>query len=379
MIEANLYSNAPLDSASGVTARSQSIARRGASWLAAPRWVVLTSVAVAHVWTMTWLTWALEPNASPHLPATRLGLNAALAWGCLAAAGIVIGAAALGALPVRRGGQQPSSKPGEADETGETGEAGAAARRTGGCLEGCLTRSIVGVGGTAIGLIAAAQLDGLSLLLGVAAAMGVVLYPLAGRFFPAVAVVGAGLWHGLVMALADPLLSFAWPAVLTLTHVVAVGAWSRAYGVERPRLTARGGWGVCLGWAFLTLLLVGGMTGRGGAVAMGGGIWAPPAVAVGGFVTVVAAVVWQVRRREASHRPASHRPVSWPCDAARWADRVGTRWLMVYDAAWLLGAGLLWPAAGPIVLLAAAMLWPRGGRGRRHSGGRGGAVRYQLP
>ncbi|MFW6058649.1 MAG: hypothetical protein ACODAQ_00620 [Phycisphaeraceae bacterium] len=351
-----MYSNEPAHSAADLSARAPQ-ARRAGWWSAEPRWAVLAPVAVAHVWTMTWLAWTIEPAGQRNPRLAELGLGASLGWACLAAVGVVVGGATLAAVPRRMRRDDR--------ETGTPAEA----RRSAGCLRGCFVTLVVGVGGTTLGLVAAGTLGPASGLLAAATAAGMVFYPLAGRFFPAVAVVGTGLWHALVMAVPNPLLGFAWPVVLNLTHVIGVSAITRVHGFDRPRLTARGGWGVCLGWVFLSLLLVGGMTARGtGAVPGVGGdvgrwIWLPPAVVAAVFVAALG-----VALRGGDGRR----------EAARRLGRIGTRWLILYDAAWLIGAGLWWPAATVVALAAVSIVLPWAGR-RLTSGRPAASPGYQLP
>lgn len=289
-----------------------------------PRWTVLAPVAVAHVWTMTWLAWMLAPAGLRNPDLAAWGLAGSLVWACAAALGVVVGGAALAAVPEARG--------------------------PGGCRR-ALGWIGLGAGALAAGVLAATMLGAASGLLAATAGLGAPFYRTTGRFFPAVAVVGAGLWHALVMAVPDPGLSFAWPVVLVLTHVMVLAFLERAYGVGRPRPRPGSGWAVAIGWAFLALLLAGGMTARDTTLLpvtapAGRWMWAGPAAAMVAFAAVAAAMLARAERtREAVRRLT---------DLGRW-------WLIVYHATWLLGAGLVWPAAAVLALL----LFAVGGRWRR--------------
>ena len=339
---ATLANDAPAQSGPDAPTPLPMLARGAGLWPMGPRAAVLAPVAVAHVWTMTWLAWTLPAPADRPPALLGWGLSAALAWGAVAALGVVIGGACLAAAGR---GQRSAGR--------------AAPPRLGGGSAGRWWALAAGLVLTGAGLASAAMLSGQSALLAGAAALGVVGYPVAGRFFPAVAVVGTGLWHALVMAIAVPAVEFAWPVLLNLTHAIVVATAARVYGLERPGLTVRGGWGVCLGWAFLALLLAGGMTARGtavpvgasGAVDAGRWLWLGPATAV---AVLAGLIVWLVDDRRLA-RPAARRR------AARRLGRVATRWLIVYNASWLLAAGLIWPGLVVLGLAGVSVLGPRAG------------------
>lgn len=306
-------------------------------WRHDSRWLLLPPLAGVHAWTMTHLAWVMVPTGLVNPQFELLGRDAALLRATLGAMAAVAGGAMLAAA-IDRLRQR---------HAGGAGTAGTAAIALGGAVAG------------AAGLIVLGPLGAASVLLAAAAGGATAVHRLVGRYFPALATVGAGLWHAVAMAIPDPRLSFGWPALLALTHVVVLSALTRTYGLDRPGLPSRAAAVVVLGWAFAALLIAGGMTARGAALlpAVGPGgrwTWLWPAAAAGGFV--VTALVLTARAGAASR--SATRPVT-PRAARREAvhrvAELGTWWLMVYQASWLLGAGLWGPAAA-VLALAAALL-----------------------
>ena len=176
----------------------------------------------------------------------------------------------------------------------------------------------------------------LSTLVCIVCAAMVVFYNSAGRYLPSVGIITLGLIRAAHMLVGDPTLAFCWPVWLTLTHVVFLSAVSHRLERRRPALDGRELWGLAVGWAFWSLALLAWMTFRSDEVGpQPGWLWAGPLVAAGLFL-VLAVYIARTRRRRAAGRALL---------------RLGLSWLVVYDAAWLLGMGPWWA-----VLLVLALL-----------------------
>jgi 4-hydroxybenzoate polyprenyltransferase len=220
--------------------------------------------------------------------------------------------------------------------------------------------------GMLVGLAAAVPLGKMSMVMALLVAAGMLFYNLTGRFVPAVGIVSLGLITAASMLLPNPRPVLVWPIVLAMTHVMAAASLRHYLAGKRPRLSAIDGWGLCIGWAFWTLLLVGLISnhqpggwpppapGSGGLGVAGliRSFWAGPVVAIFGFVIVS----WlTLRGRMAQVR--SRR------DAGRSFARLSALWLIIYNAAWLFSATLYWQAATIAALFPIACWLSR----RRHA------------
>ncbi|HEX7008478.1 MAG TPA: hypothetical protein VF184_00760 [Phycisphaeraceae bacterium] len=309
--------------------------KAGGRWLLErldPAWAEFGLLAVSHVWLMIFLAFTLEGAGRRNPQLLARGQGAALVLGALVAAGVAGYAAALAEMfgPSRRVGR-PSPR------------------------RSRLARGPVAAAGALLGLLiaiaASLWLGQVSTLLVLLTAAGMLFYQLAGRFFPAVTVLGWGLAQVLLMLIPNPELSLTWPVLLAMTHAVGCALVGHVLGARRPKLTASDGWIICLGWMFLSLLLAGLMRRSEPA-----GWWAAAAQAhtlgLGPLVAVVGlgpAAVWALHRSHIAGEPRWAR-------AARFA-RLGVLWLILYDASWLISASLWRQAAvltGLLILAAAA-------------------------
>ncbi|MEM1447230.1 MAG: hypothetical protein AAGF84_14315, partial [Planctomycetota bacterium] len=300
-------------------------------------------------WLMTYLAMAVEPAArrNPELEALGLG------WSLLAAAGAALGlgvcAVALNDVLDRRQDRAMGWAAGAYVSGGDGGNpAAASGGASGGELDdkpvatgrvSVQSATAVAVGALLVAVLSAGLLGVTSLRLAVLLAAGVLFYNFAGRFVPAVGIVTLGLLHGLALALPNPDAGFAWPVLLTMTHVMGCGLVRHHLENKRPRLRPRDVWGVLLGWGFwsLTVVLLINTRREAGEPMVGGEIWIGPAVAVVGFLLSAA---WALRERP--HGQPPRLAVVLGAAGPRRFRRLSIGWLVVYDAAWLWSAGLWW-------------------------------------
>ena len=205
------------------------------------------------------------------------------------------------------------------------------------------TAVVLCVGSLLLAVTAAIFMGRASSCLFLLAAGLVLVYNLLGKFVPAAGILILGSVRALNMLLPNPDLSFAWPVWVTMTHVVA--CWAIAYQIEgkRPRLQPAS-WGlVCGGWGVLTLLLLYWADRNPAPPAGHRGLWLGPLLAAGLF----AVLALRVLRHAGDGGRSRHNAVAAFM-------RLALLWLIVYDAAWLAGAGLPWQALTHLVLLALA-------------------------
>ncbi len=216
--------------------------------------------------------------------------------------------------------------------------AGAITRHTG------LFLAVVGLVGA---LCASVWLGKVAVLIAGSAAVFVLFYDLAGKFLPALGIVTLGLIRILIMLTPNPLMQFGWPIWLTMTHVVVVATLAYVLMGKRPRLTGTHFWGICLGWSFWSMVLIGWMRWRDPDVLSYnpgpkvGQTWLLPALVGAAFFV---AGWWTLRHKM--------RPLPRRREAGARFMALGTLWLILYDAAWLLALGLYKQAAVILVLFA---------------------------
>lgn len=196
---------------------------------------------------------------------------------------------------------------------------------------------------------AAVAFGPVSVVLALVAAGAIVFYNVAGRFVPAVGVVTLGLIVGVTMVIPNPRLAFAWPILLTMTYIIASATLRYWLAGKRPRLTPINGWGICVGWAFWILVVLVLIRVRSDGVTHHGlgAVWIGPAIA-----TAVFALLTWLMLGPASLAPRARR------DAAARFTRLATAWLIVFDASWLVSAGLWWQAGVVLLLLCIAIPLP---------------------
>jgi hypothetical protein len=186
--------------------------------------------------------------------------------------------------------------------------------------------------------------------LGIPAAGSALAFNLTLRRLPALAVGLHGMSRCLTMILAAPQLGFLWPLWLAMSHVMICDAALRP--ASRGRLVADAGLFRLAGaWALMSLAMLTWMRAVGGRWFPGApDIWLPPALAAAGGVGLLLLLARRSAIELAGRirlRPRARRRLTV----------AASFWLMVYDAAWLLGAGLPLAAVAPLgfILLAALM------------------------
>ncbi|MBB6430652.1 hypothetical protein [Algisphaera agarilytica] len=301
--------------------------------------LVLSTVSGA--WLMTYLAFAIEPEAHRNAELIRLGLG----WALLAAGGTALGlsvcAVALNDVLDRR--QDRALALDAAGDDKPVAEGRVSVRAA----------TAVAIGALLVAVFSAGALGQTSFRLAVLLGAGVLFYNFAGRFVPAVGIVTIGLLHGLMMAVPNPETGFAWPVWLTLSHVMACGLVRHHLENKRPRLKPRDIWAVLLGWGFwsLMILLLIGTRRETGQAAVGGLVWIGPVLATLGFPLVA---MWVTRAGSAVAKPGLI-PILGVGSPRRFR-RLSVGWLMVYDAAWLWSLGLWWQGLTVVGLLALVVL-----------------------
>ncbi|MEM9417419.1 MAG: hypothetical protein AAGA25_00010 [Planctomycetota bacterium] len=301
--------------------------------------LVLSTISGA--WLMTYLAFAIEPEAHRNSDLIRLGLGWALLASGGAALGLSVCAVALNDVLDRRQDRALGLDAEGDDKPVAEGRVSVRAA------------TAVAVGALLVAVFAAGVLGQTSFRLAVLLGAGVLFYNFAGRFVPAVGIVTVGLLHGVSMAVPNPETGFAWPVWLALSHVMACGLVRHHLENKRPRLRPRDIWGVLLGWGFwsLVILLLINTRRDTGQAAVGGLIWIGPVLATLGFPLVT----WWVTRT--GRKTSRLRFVAvLGAGAARRFRRLSVGWLMVYDAAWLWSLGLWWQGFTVVGLLALVVL-----------------------
>lgn len=290
---------------------------------------------VSGVWLMIFLAWALEPPARQNPALAQLGLPLALLLGAVVSAGLSgCGMALNDVLDARHDRAFAPTRP---IPTGRVDVPVAVAAAMLSLL---------------VALAAALLFGHLSALLGLLAAAGIIFYNLTGRFVPSVGVLTIGLLQALIMLIPNPQLSFAWPILLAMMHVMACAALRHWVSAKRPQLSGRDGSLICVGSAFWCLLVVALMRVRSAGELAGEpqADWLPRWVWVGPTLAAAALLVtvgWMLRDRLAS---AQRRR-----DIAPSLARVSAVWLILYDVSWLGSAGLWWQCLVLAGLLGAAV------------------------
>lgn len=225
----------------------------------------------------------------------------------------------------------------------------------------------LGLGGLAGGLWCCWLLGAVSLWLGVGACVGLLFYNILGRFLPSVGTLFLGLIFALAMVIPNPQLSFAWPIVLAVSHVMFTLTVVRMLTPGRMGMAKWEGWALVIGWAFLVMLIIVVMSVRVDQLSaepwwLSGWIWIGPAAmlvvyGVAGYLTVRLGSRSVRRRREAADR----------------LRRLGWAWLWVYATAWLASAGLF--AAAAAITALGIVTWAIGRLSRLETATR---PRYQL-
>lgn len=287
---------------------------------------------VSGQWLMVFLAFYIEPEARRNPALSSLGFAAALGLSAVVAGGLAVFMLALNdVLDARHDRAFAPTRP---------------------IPSGKITQRLalsLAMAGLLSALGASVAFGPVSVEISLATAGAIVFYNVAGRFVPAVGIVTLGLVLGLMMVIPNPRLAFAWPIMLTMTHVIATATLRYFLAGKRPRLTAINGWGICVGWAFWILVVLALIRVRDGQAIRHhlGLIWIGPALAVTGF----SLVAWLMLG------PTSLAPGARRATAARFT-KLAAAGLIVFEASWLLSAGFLWQAGLVLSLLILAGVFP---------------------
>jgi hypothetical protein len=283
---------------------------------------------VSGQWLMVFLAFYIEPEVRRNPALTSLGVVGALGLSAVVAGGLAVFMLALNdVLDARHDRAFAPTRP---------------------IPSGKITQRLalaLAMAGLLSALGASVAFGPVSVEIALVAASAIVFYNVAGRFVPSVGIVTLGLVLGLMMVIPNPRLAFAWPILLTMTHVIATATLRYFLAGKRPRLTPINGWGICVGWAFWILVVLALIRVRDGETMSYelGQIWIGPAVAVVGF----SLVAWLMLG------PTSLAPGARRATAARFT-RLAAAGLIVFDASWLLSAGRWWQAGVVLLLLVLA-------------------------
>ncbi len=280
---------------------------------------------VSGLWMMVFLAYGVEPAERRNPALDEMGWGLALLGSAVIACGLGVFMAALNdALDARH------------DRAFEPDRPIPAGRVT--------QRAALGL--AMVGLLAALGVSvafgQLSMLLALTAAGAIVFYNVAGRFVPAVGVVTLGLVIGVTLVIPNPRLAFAWPILLTMTHVIAAATLRYWLAGKRPRLTPINGWGICVGWVFWILVVIVLIRVRGQDIAHEGlgWVWLGPTIAAIGLICFI----WLLLGPSALH-PKARRGT-----AVRFTS-LAIGGLILIHAAWLASAGLWWQGLVVFALL----------------------------
>lgn len=196
------------------------------------------------------------------------------------------------------------------------------------------TAVAVTVGALLIAVAAAIPLGRMSTLLCLVTAGLILFYNALAKHVPGVGVLSLGLIRAVHMLIANPALLYLWPVWLTLTHVVGISAAGYTLERKRPLMSPTALWLIVGGWVFVTVVMLAWMTQRE-APFVAGALWLGPLLAATAFGVLMVPTLGRAPDGRAAGGLLVKR---------------GLLWLIVYDAAWLVSAGLWWQA-GLIALL----------------------------
>lgn len=283
----------------------------------------LVFTAVSNTWMVALLSRSLPPEYAAAGPAHTMSLARYLLLTALTSSGLYIFGMTLNdVLDMRRDRLFAAGKP---LPSRRVRPATAVSIAIGALLVAIAASLPLGIRSTAICLVAA----GLALF-----------YNGPAKRVSGMGILTLGLVRGGNMLVANPAFPMAWPVWLTMTHVIGLSALCHRLESKRPWLTGVHVWTVTLGWAFLSLVLLGWLMQEGPAPFQPNWAWVGP-TALG--ITFVGYAVYEVGRSG---------------DLAATGSllmRRGLIWLIAYDAAWALGARQ-WGAAAILGALLPATL-----------------------
>ena len=177
-----------------------------------------------------------------------------------------------------------------------------------------------------LGLFCAAMIGLPSTLMCLLCATLIVIYNTAGKHLPAIGLMLLAMIRATHMLIANPGLKFAWPVWVAFTFVLLISGVAYVLEHKRPRLYPQEVWGLVFGWTVFSLMGISWMLHRGAlSVVDAAMVWVGPLAAGAVFAGVGYSVVrFAKNRREGGEALMTN----------------GLMWLIVFDAAWLIGAGL---------------------------------------
>lgn len=290
--------------------------------------VILALVSV--VWLMTFLGVYIEPEARRDVALNGLGLGWSLAVTAIIAAGLGVFMMALNdALDARHDRAFEPDRPIPSGQVTQRAAFGLA-----------MTGLLAALG-------AAVTLGSLSMIMALIAAGAIVFYNLAGRFVPCVGIVTLGLVIGVTALIPNPKLAFAWPILLMMTHTITAATVRHWLAGKRPTMAPLDGWGISVGWVFWSLVVLMLIRVRGEGIEHEGIglVWLGPLIAA----MVFSLLLWLILG------PTTLAPPARRGTATRFT-KLATVWLIIFNASWLLSAGLWWQGLILLGLLALALL-----------------------
>jgi hypothetical protein len=285
---------------------------------------------VSGQWLMVFLAFGVEPASRRNTALDAMGPVLALVYSAVIAGGLGVFMMALNdALDARHDRAFEPDRP---------------------IPSGQVTQSAA-LGLALVGLLAAlgasVAFGPVSVVLALVTAGAIVFYNVAGRFVPAVGIVTLGLVVGLSVVIPNPRLAFAWPILLIMTQIIASATLRYWLAGKRPRLTPINGWGICVGWVFwiLVVLVLIGVRADGVTHEGLGAVWVGPAIATAGY----GLVTWLMLG------PSSLAPRARRGTAARFT-KLAAVWLILFNASWLVSAGLWWQGLILLILIPVGLI-----------------------
>lgn len=192
-------------------------------------------------------------------------------------------------------------------------------------------------------LAAATFLGSFSQFLCLLTAGAILFFNVCGKFLPATGLISMGLIRVMTMFICVPRMGFAWPACMTMAHIIICMALVYAIQGRRPRMRGSDLGQLAAGTLFWAVLLVLFMVMRQTALLHDHPqIWVGPLIALVVFV-IVSIIYLKKRLPDLRHRRQT----------AQRYQQIAMLWLIVYDISWLTSVGQLREAA---MLCAVAVL-----------------------
>jgi len=280
--------------------------------------------AVSNIWLVLFFSVYLEPaNQTP-----LAWLSVSFHWAIVLSAAVALGLVLFGVcindvLDIH------------SDETFAPQRPIPAGRVTAGFAMGMAAFSVL------MALCAAAFLGQYSSVLCAVTAVAILFYNTTLKFLPATGIIVLGLIRVMMMLIVCPTLSYTWPVIIAMVHVnltATIAWWVQG---KRPRLTASDVAQLCAGTVFWALLFVGSMVWRETLLIHNlPMLWIGPILAIACFSVLTA---YFLKRKLKNLRKRRSGGMQY--------FRLASLWLILYDAAWLVGIGELKQASWHGVLL----------------------------